>query len=70
MAEEYPAVVGISDAEKWRRRNLLEAEYELLQKWLVDERMVHVYDHFVDHLVSWRVAGEYPGPPVLSLSRF
>ena len=61
MADEYPIIVGIRDAEKWRRRNLLEAEYELLQRWLADEGMVLMYDRFDEHLVPRRAAGEYLG---------
>ena len=31
MAKEYRAIVRILDAEKWRRHNLLKAEYDPLQ---------------------------------------
>ena len=31
-AEEYPEVIQIRNEEKWRRRNLLETEYDLLQQ--------------------------------------
>ena len=70
MAEEYPDIVRIHNEENWCRRNLMEAEYELFQKWLVDEGMVPVYDRFFKHLVSLRTAGEYRGPPVCTLRRF
>ena len=52
-AEEYPNVVRIRNEEKWRRRNLLETKYDLLQQWLRDdEGMVHMYDLFVGHFVT------------------
>ena len=69
-AEEYPALGEIRDADSWRKRNLLETEYALLQRWLQDEGSQHMYDRFLEHLVTMREAGAYPGPSVRSLSRW
>ena len=70
MVEEYLMIAEVYAAENFCRENLLEVKYELLQRWLADEGMGNVYDHFLEHLFARRVAGQYPGPPVCSLTRF
>ena len=69
-AEECSFLGEIRDADNWRKRNLLETEYALLQRWLQDEGSQHMYDRFLEHLATMREAGAYPGPSVRSLSRW
>ena len=67
-ADEYPALVEIHDAERWRKCNLLETKYVFLQRWLREEKCQQMYHRFLEHLVALCEAGTYPGPQVCSFN--
>ena len=67
--EENPGLADVHVMDMWCRHSLLETEYDLFQGWLVENKMVWVYERFFRYLVARCLAGEYPGPPVCNLHR-
>ena len=58
-ADDSLGLAEIRGVYRWRRNSLLETEYDLFQGWLVENRMMWVYNCFVRYLVDKRAAGEY-----------